>query len=364
MLATDPATPVATLYSRHAHGGHPVRVLDHGPSRLYEVQWPSGPRTYPSARSLLRALYSGGDGSVCARDPGISLARYFRLGEPEPARVNSVLDLLGVTVPRPPTPELPKRRQATARPSTAQRSRPGKGSRSLVVAPWWGSDRPVQPRRVKPLPPASWRLSVAPSTLGIDLDTRSHEVKRLLMAGFGITIDRWGWDREDVLQEVYKGLLARNRGTCPWDARKSSFGHYVHMVCRCVLLNYARKQRRIGQFEQVGVWGTGAAGGERDYQCRDAAEVAVATPGESVLGIEDPVSHELAMDSLEFFVASTRRPEADLAVRVLPLVAAGYRRGEIATALGEEPTRVSKALSLIRTVSREWAADDEVGVRG
>ena len=53
-----------------------------------------------------------------------------------------------------------------------------------------------------------------------------------------------GIDPEDFLQEVYRGLLARDNGTCPWDATKSSFGHYVHIVIKCVLSNYLRKDRR------------------------------------------------------------------------------------------------------------------------
>ena len=82
------------------------------------------------------------------------------------------------------------------------------------------------------------------SVLGIDLAARGHEVRKLFYAGgFMGVLTREGIDPEEFLQEVYRGLLARNRGACPWDHRKSSFGHYVHIVIRCVLANYLRRER-------------------------------------------------------------------------------------------------------------------------
>lgn len=81
---------------------------------------------------------------------------------------------------------------------------------------------------------------------------RAHEVRKLFYAGgFTRTLIRDGIDPEDFLQEVYRGLLTRNDGKCPWDHKKSSFGHYVHIVMRCVLSNYLRKHRRTSSMELV-----------------------------------------------------------------------------------------------------------------
>lgn len=88
----------------------------------------------------------------------------------------------------------------------------------------------------------------APS-IGIDLSKRGVEVRKLFYAAFAHGLAKDGYDPEECLQEVYKGLLTRNRGTCPFDVRKSSFGHYVHIVTRCVLANYIRKERRRAMFE-------------------------------------------------------------------------------------------------------------------
>jgi len=90
------------------------------------------------------------------------------------------------------------------------------------------------------------------SLLGMDLSIRAHEVRKLFYAGgFTGVLLRENIDPEEFLQEVYRGLLARNRGTCPWDAKKSSFGHYVHIVIRCVLSNYLRRERLRDSRESV-----------------------------------------------------------------------------------------------------------------
>lgn len=86
---------------------------------------------------------------------------------------------------------------------------------------------------------------------GIDLAVRGHEVRKLFYAAFARGLIKDGYNPEDALQEVYRGLLARNKGTCPFDVTKSSFGHYVHIVTGCVLANYVRKEKRKLQFETL-----------------------------------------------------------------------------------------------------------------
>ena len=106
------------------------------------------------------------------------------------------------------------------------------------------------------------------TALGIDLSRRSGEVAKLFYSGgFTGVLLREGHDPEEFLQEVYRGLLARNRGTCPWDYRKSSFGHYVHIVIRCVLANYLRRERlhtsreTVTEDGEMGGHGGGVGGG-------------------------------------------------------------------------------------------------------
>ena len=90
------------------------------------------------------------------------------------------------------------------------------------------------------------------AALGIDLALRGNEVRKLFYAGgFTGVLLREGIDPDEFLQEVYRGILARNKGTCPWDVKKSSFGHYVHIIIRCVLSNYLRRERLRDSRETV-----------------------------------------------------------------------------------------------------------------
>jgi len=133
-------------------------------------------------------------------------------------------------------------------PVAARRTIPRRSPRVRVLP-----GNPSLPLRVM-LGGLSLRMNggVGGTALGIDLGVRGHEVRKLFYAGgFTGVLTREGIDPEEFLQEVYRGLLARNRGTCPWDHRKSSFGHYVHIVIRCVLSNYLRRERLRDSRETV-----------------------------------------------------------------------------------------------------------------
>jgi len=188
---------------------------------------------------------------------------------------------------------------------------------------------------------------IARPELGIDLAERGHEVRKLLFKGFrGLMFSR-GYDPEDVLQEIYRGLLTRNAGKCPWDGRKSTFGFYVTMVCRCVLTNYHRKQSR-----------------RLDRQAMELDEAML--DGQRVVDPSDS-SDRLAQESLEKWLTDPKRggdtPDGRLAVEILPLVGAGYQRREIIEATGERETLVSRALAHLRKWSKEWAAEMGLEVR-
>lgn len=106
------------------------------------------------------------------------------------------------------------------------------------------SFRPIRKKRKKELPLKK---------LGIDLNEKFEEIKKLFYKQCGKMCLDAGCEPEDVLQEVYKGILIRNKGTCPFDERKSAFSTYVVMVSRCVSTNYINKRRRLAQKETVGV---------------------------------------------------------------------------------------------------------------
>lgn len=344
-----------TVYAKPEHGGYPVKILPPGSREnqsktLFVVTRDTGEVVYDTGRQLIRSLYNEGEIGPGTRDPGMSVDRYFKIGKFKPSDplleplpfLESSLDqsaLVDFGVG-----PLIRVGQTTERRHRETRVRvPELKTHPLLIG--------VNGIKGKPLEPASWA-----TPLGIDLENRSHEVRKLLFAGFGPMIHAKGYDPEDVYQEVLRGILARNQGKCPWDEKKSTFGHYVHMVCRGVVFNYHRKQKRRAEFEQVGMYGLD---GDGEYGVVDAAETPAtySVTHASSLDPDEQVGMEMAVGSLTDYIEATGRPESGLAIKVLPYVSKGYQRSEIADELGVEPSKVGKALSLIRKTARVWQED-------
>lgn len=186
--------------------------------------------------------------------------------------------------------------------------------------------------------------NVSTAHLGIDLENRSHEVKKLFYAGFGKQCYAAGYDLEDVLQEVYRGILARNKGICPFDPEKSSFGHYVHMVTGCIVANYHRKMNKLKEREQVGLYDYDQDGVKK---LMDVSELAV----ERYEKTPDQYTFErLAEESLTSFIERSWSP----LVPVLKKLLLGKNRKEIANELQMETADVSWSIRKIRELTLIW----------
>jgi hypothetical protein len=174
---------------------------------------------------------------------------------------------------------------------------------------------------------------------GVDLAKRGHEVRKLLFAGFGGKIRSAGYDPDEILQEVYKGILIRNAGACPFDERKAGFGHYVHMVCNCIVSNYHRKMVRQRKIEPLA--------DEADELSLEQAEGRGSSESEELVAADFGATLENDAPWGDPFGPT-------LESRVYPLLRAGYGRTEIADKLGLPPSLISKTLSNIRAGARVW----------
>lgn len=253
-----------TCYTRSSHGGHPVLILPEGG---FEVKWPQGSVTYPSARKTLIAITNREPTpSANSKDPKEPFNRYFRLGKY--ALNNISQDTLSLFSPSP----------------------------SVVIIP--------------------------SKKKGIDLAARGHEVRKLFYAGFASRVIAHGYDPEEMLQEVYKGILIRNAGKCPFDSEKSSFGHYVHMICNCLIINYGKRWGRVYHEEQYGVR-------DRDGEIQDA--------GSSDLFFTDVNPEHSSSESMAFRAVSDEAvsiaysvgADPELTLKCLKALASGYKRSEL-----------------------------------
>lgn len=337
------------LFTRYEHGNDPVRVIHDGRGRpQYELRRRDGSTTlYPSASKLIS--------EIAGRN--MNFDRYFRIGRyRRRGRPNGSPDLLAL---------LDQAKQTT--PIVVPGPLSSRRTTGVVVADHSANISPLLEalptlaEEVEPPPVVieqfdrAFRLELdrLEGVVGIELAARSKrkgsqtigdEVRRLLWAGFAGKMLSQGYDPEDVLQEVYRGLVVRNRGKCPWDRRKSTFGHYVHMVISCVLTNHHRKQVRRADRDAVSL--------EADVQLG----------GSCPLWYGSEVGDDLALQDFGRYLDRSVDGEASLGRRILPYVGAGYLRSEIAKELGTQPSNVSRALTWLRRQAAQWAR--ETGMEG
>ena len=316
-----PATALAQPEPSNVYG---FTLWKHGNLPVYReqnkwvVHYPDGrAQEYSSGRALMRGLHNG-------RDPHIPVERYFK------KKAERMQDNISAGVYQPTTLDI-------------------FGIKDFEI------NKPEKREELKTSaltpPPAK------PANLGIDLAARGHEVRKLLFAGFGKRIIKMGYDPEDVLQDVYLGLLARNNGKCPWDANKSSFGHYVHMVCGCIVSNYHRKHNRVNMNERTGV---------RGIDDHEFVEVDVASSNLCRVRSDQSDSLEEG-DMLNEILSMLKSQDQDvlfdkehsrreLSLQVVPMLVSGWKRRDISKELGIREGVITRCINYIRLVCRELFA--------
>ena len=316
------------LYSRYEDGTRPVQVIAPGPGHLlFQVQGEDGLVTeYPSARQLLIGL----TGHPQARH--WTLDRYFRQGKHRPWDLR-IADLPG-NQPSLNILDLPFG-QSTEGLSVDN------GIRGLTI-----DNGMATPALIL----SSKSLTIEYQQFGIDLMKRGHEVAKLFYAGFASKLMGAGLDPDDVLQEVYRGILVRNKGKCPWDPHKSSFGHYVHMVANCVISNYFRHENRKNSMEQTGIRGRIVSEGMVDV-ASDNAVVGLCPTVSG--GGEDAV----ALQDLLKYVMGHGGHEARVHTDVLLMMLQGYNRIEVAKRTELSSATISRLFKTFQGLVLKWDAD-------
>lgn len=282
-----------TYFSRIEHGSHKV-VAD---SSGFKVFWPSGPQLYPSARQTLIAITNGvkNPGKGC-KDPKVTFDRYFR--QTKKTSSISVMDVITSI-------------KSNAFISVSKPQKPLKTSESISVE----------------------------KKLGIDLSVYHMDVRRLFYAGFSKKVCAMGYDPEEVLQEIYAGILVRNGGKCPHDPSISSLGHYVHMVSNCILSNYNRKHSRVRSNELVGYK-------NESGEIADFATHEIPVPPRSPSGILKEDIIKSASVNLKY--------DPKVVAKVVDLMSLGHTKSEIVRSLGLTPSSTSKIMKEIRVTASKF----------
>jgi DNA-directed RNA polymerase specialized sigma24 family protein len=94
-------------------------------------------------------------------------------------------------------------------------------------------------------------MASTPAPLGIDLARYHRDVRRLVLARWKGNAARL-LDPEDLVQEVYRRILRRNRLACAWDPSRGSLGHYVHQLAGCAIADMLKPVKRRARAEVHG----------------------------------------------------------------------------------------------------------------
>jgi len=151
--------------------------------------------------------------------------------------------------------------------------------------------------------------------LGIDVQKYKDDIKLLFYKRQAQSMIKEGLDPEEVLQEVYKGILIRNKGKCPYDPRKSALSTYVVLVMDCIIMNIVNKHRRDKDRFEFGKEEDVASSYDSSYE---------ESHSESLMVIE--VRNSFKEDHLKVFDA----------------IMQGFKIAHIARMFGWEARRVSK----------------------
>ena len=364
-----------TVYTRYEHGNLPVRVFTNAESgdTNYEVGFSGGARVFTSARKMVSEFYG--------HDIHMPFDRYFRLGRYRPKNTSGAggADLLRLLDRKHPhhapitvhsfsensgrplvTTKIAVSKTAKPSPKQATTSKRSFDEETAEFFAAMQADMRPEQDFVKWTPEmdAALEKSLAremdriDGILGIDLVNRSHEVRKLLFAGFAGKMLSRGYDPEDVVQEIYRGLLVRNKGRCPWDKRLSSFGHYVHMAINCILTNYHRKESKRADRDAVPLETTTPEGDELPCQW-----------GSVKIHHGSEVGDMMALNALRGYLdlVPDSSPEAQVGRTILPMVTAGCTRREVVAETGHKEGLVSRALAWVRRQCALWATEMGMG---
>jgi len=183
---------------------------------------------------------------------------------------------------------------------------------------------------------------------GVDLSKKATDVANLLFHRFGKMIRASGYNEDDVLQEVYKGILVRNRGKGAWNPSRGKFGSYVSMVCLSVVSNFHRKESRNRHREPVGI---------REYSQGEWREVDVAS-SRTCAGtlISTDTEAGAAREGLEEHLLSCIEDgdDAMMAVSLMHMLADGYKQREIVKTLGIGTTEFHRVRQILTDHTATW----------
>jgi DNA-directed RNA polymerase specialized sigma24 family protein len=172
----------------------------------------------------------------------------------------------------------------------------------------------------------------SPSNTGIDIVKKKKDIEKIFYAYYAKRAVSEGLSVEDLLQEVFKGLLVRNKGKGAWNPSRGSFGSYVHMVAGSVYKNFRKKEIKRGMKEKAEI--------PKNYTENSTED-------------SDYSNEEMIMSDFKKWI-KTKRGMGDSVVSIVELLSSGKKKKEIAEELGINSTSLHKAIDGLKLKINEF----------
>lgn len=180
---------------------------------------------------------------------------------------------------------------------------------------------------------------------GVDVSAKRKDIAKLLYKACGQAIIKHGYDFDDVFQDVCLGLIIRNRGRGAYDPSRSSFGHYVILVCNSVFRNFHAKEQKKKNREVIG---TRDASGEfvdfQDTAVEESEEYPSISEIKDVDKYLDLVAEKTSNPRISWEIKTNR----DKYRRILGGIIAGFSNEEISKDIGLSRPMMHRIISKYR----------------
>jgi DNA-directed RNA polymerase specialized sigma24 family protein len=167
---------------------------------------------------------------------------------------------------------------------------------------------------------------------GFNIADKKKDIERIFYAFYAKRAVAEGLSVEDLLQQVFIGLISRNTKRGAWNPARGSFGSYIHLVIGSVYRNFRKKEISRGMKERLEV--------PKNYT-------------ESTTSDSDFLDDKILLDSFKNWI-KTKKGMGDLAGDVTVLLSEGRKKKEIAEQLGINSTHLHKLIVNLKSKVSEF----------
>lgn len=159
---------------------------------------------------------------------------------------------------------------------------------------------------------------------GFDIVEKKKDIERIFYKFYAKRAAAEGLPVEDLLQEVFAGIISRNSKKSAFSLNRGSFSGYLHLVIGSIYKNFRKRELDRGVHDR-------------------SIKTKLLEKGEEATTESDFINDAILMDSFKEWV-KVKKGMGDLASNVTVLLSEGKKKKEIADELGINATSLHKII--------------------